>query len=271
MTGRLAGKNILVTGAASGIGRASALRFAAEGASVVLLDRNAAGLDETGALLRAQADITSKSAETDAQPLRYSAFPLDLIDEAAVKNAIDVVLRQWGALHGVFNVAGGSGRRFGDGAVDAATLEGWHATLDMNLTSMFLVCKYAVPSLLETRGAIVNLGSVLGLVGGDEDFATHAYAAAKAGVVGLSRAMASFYAPRGLRVNVIAAGLIATPMSQRAQTDAHILSRLPQLQPLTGAMGTPEDIAAAAAFLLSDDARFITGTVLPVDGGWTTR
>jgi NAD(P)-dependent dehydrogenase (short-subunit alcohol dehydrogenase family) len=117
----------------------------------------------------------------------------------------------------------------------------------------------------------VNLGSVLGLVGGDEDFATHAYAAAKAGVVGLSRAMASFYAPRGLRVNVIAAGLIATPMSQRAQSDEHILSRLPQLQPLTGAMGTPEDIAATAAFLLSDDAGFITGAVLTVDGGWTVR
>jgi NAD(P)-dependent dehydrogenase (short-subunit alcohol dehydrogenase family) len=112
---------------------------------------------------------------------------------------------------------------------------------------------------------------VLGLVGGDEDFATHAYAAAKAGVIGLSRATASFYAPRGLRVNVIAAGLIATPMSQRAQSDAHILSRLPQLQPLTSAMGTPEDIAAAAAFLLSDDARFITGAVLTVDGGWTVR
>lgn len=263
-TERLSGKNILVTGAASGIGRTSALRFAAEGASVALFDRNAVGLDETGALLRAQADKMPL-------PLRYSAFPLDLTDEAAVKNAVEVVMRQWGSLHGVFNVAGGSGRRFGDGAVDAATLEGWHATLDMNLTSMFLVCKYAVPPLLETRGSVVNLGSVLGLVGGDEDFATHAYAAAKAGVVGLSRAMASFYAPHGLRVNVIASGLIATPMSQRAQSDPHILSRLPQLQPLTGAMGTPEDIAAAAAFLLSDDSRFITGAVLPVDGGWTTR
>lgn len=262
-TGRLAGKNILVTGAASGIGRASALRFAAEGATVILLDRNQQGLGETQQLLDAQ--------QTPENPLRMSLFPTDLTDEHAVKDALDATIRVWGALHGVFNVAGGSGRRFGDGAVDSATLEGWHATLDMNLTSMFLVCKYAVPPLLETRGSIVNLGSVLGLVGGDEDFATHAYAAAKAGVVGMSRAMASFYAPRSLRVNVIAAGLIATPMSQRAQTDAHILSRLPQLQPLTGAMGTPEDITAAAAFLLSDDARFITGTVLPVDGGWTTR
>jgi NAD(P)-dependent dehydrogenase (short-subunit alcohol dehydrogenase family) len=255
---RLAGKNIIVTGAASGIGHASALRFAGEGADVALLDRNAQGLSETAAQIQATSGACAE-------------FVLDLTDEAAVKITLDAIIARCGTLHGLFNVAGGSGRRFGDGPVDAATLDGWHATLDMNLTSMFLMCKYATLPLFETRGAIVNLGSVLGLVGGDEDFATHAYAAAKAGVVGLSRAMASFYAPRGLRVNVIAAGLIATPMSQRAQSDPHILSRLPQLQPLTGAMGSPEDIAAAAAFLLSDETKFITGTLLTVDGGWTMR
>ncbi|HYO89248.1 MAG TPA: SDR family NAD(P)-dependent oxidoreductase, partial [Candidatus Limnocylindrales bacterium] len=196
---------------------------------------------------------------------------LDLTNETAVRDAVAGVVEHFGALDGVFNVAGGSGRRFGDGPVDACTLEGWHTTLDLNLTSMFLVCKYTVPPLLDTRGAIVNLASVLGLVGGDEDFATHAYAASKAGAIGLSRAMASYYAPRGLRVNVIAPGLIATAMSQRAQADDHILGRLPQLQPLTGAMGTGEDVASAAAYLLSSDARFVTGTVLTVDGGWTAR
>jgi NAD(P)-dependent dehydrogenase (short-subunit alcohol dehydrogenase family) len=255
---RLMGKNIIVTGAASGIGRASAIRCAREGARSALLDRNAQGLSETAAQIQADGGACAE-------------FALDLIDEAAVKSAVDEIIAKWETLHGLFNVAGGSGRRFGDGPVAAATLDGWHATLDMNLTSMFLMCKYATPHLLETRGAVVNLGSVLGLVGGDEDFATHAYAAAKAGVIGLSRAMASFYAPRGLRVNVIAAGLIATPMSQRAQHDDHILARLPQLQPLTGAMGAPEDIAAAAVFLLSDEAKFITGAVLTVDGGWTVR
>lgn len=255
---RLAGKNILVTGAASGIGRASATRFAAEGAQVALLDRNADGLRETASTIKDAGGICAECM-------------LDLTDEAAVKDTVKQIVEQWGFIHGLFNVAGGSGRRFGDGPVDSATLEGWHATLDLNLTSMFLICKYATPFLLETHGAIVNLGSVLGLVGGDEDFATHAYAAAKSGVIGLSRAMASYYAPRGLRVNVIAAGLIATPMSQRAQSDEHILSRLPQLQPLTGAMGAPEDIAGTAAFLLSNDAAFITGAVLTVDGGWTVR
>lgn len=255
---RLDGKIALVTGAASGIGQAAAVRFAAEGAKVCLFDRNADGLAQTAALLEAEGGESA-------------GFTLDLTDETAVKTAVDESVQKWGWLDAVFNVAGGSGRRFGDGPVDACTLDGWHATLNMNLTSMFLVCKYAVPHLLERRGAIVNLASVLGMVGGDEDFATHAYAASKAGAIGLSRAMASYYAPRGLRVNVVAPGLIATPMSQRAQTDEHILGRLPQLQPLTGAMGTPEDIAAAAAYLISDDARFVTGTVLTVDGGWTTR
>jgi NAD(P)-dependent dehydrogenase (short-subunit alcohol dehydrogenase family) len=112
---------------------------------------------------------------------------------------------------------------------------------------------------------------VLGMVGGDEDFATHAYAASKAGIIGLSRAMAAYYAPRGLRVNVIAPGLIATPMSRRAQESEQIRGRLAQLQPLTGAMGLPEDVAAAAAYLASEDARFVTGVVLPVDGGWTAH
>jgi len=256
--GRLAGKIIAVTGAASGIGRASALRCADEGARVALIDRNADGLMETAGLIGARGG-------------QSESYPVDLTDEEGVREAVAKLVSDEGKLDGLFNVAGGSGRRFGDGPVDACTLAGWEATMSLNLTSMFVICKYATPHLLETRGAIVNLGSVLGLVGGDEDFATHAYAAAKAGVVGLSRSMASYYAPRGLRVNVIAAGLIATPMSQRAQTNEHILARLPQLQPLTGAMGTAEDIAGTATFLLSEDARFITGAVLTVDGGWTVR
>lgn len=255
---RLENKIVLVTGAASGIGRASALRCAAEGARLALLDINSAGLDETAALIQ--------DAGGDALPL-----PVDLTDAPGVEAAVRRVIDVWGRLDGVFNAAGGSGRRYGDGPVDACTIEGWDKTLALNLTSMFIVCKFTVPHLLETRGALVNLSSVLGLVGGDEDFATHAYAASKSGIIGLSRAMASYYAPRGLRVNVIAPGLIATPMSQRAQTDPHILERLGQLQPLTGAMGQPDDIANAALYLLSDEARFVTGAVLTVDGGWTVR
>jgi len=256
VTGRLAGKITLITGAASGIGRATALRCAAEGARVALLDIAEEGLQET----------CNHIAGGQALPVT-----VNLTQPDAVRAAVAEVINHWGRLDGVFNVAGGSGRAHGDGPVDRCTIEGWRWTLDLNLTSVFLVCKYATPALLASRGAIVNMASVLGLVGGDEDFATHAYAASKAGVIGLSRAMASYYAPQGLRVNVIAPGLIATPMSRRAQEDPAIQARLPQLQPLTGAMGAPEDVAAAAIFLLSDEARFITGAVLPVDGGWTVR
>jgi NAD(P)-dependent dehydrogenase (short-subunit alcohol dehydrogenase family) len=253
---RLAEKVILVTGAASGIGRAAALRCAAEGARVVIFDIAADALAETAAAIGEE---------------RVLPVVVDVTQPVAVEAAVAQAVKHWGRLDGVFNVAGGSGRRHGDGPVDQCTVEGWHWTLDLNLTSVFLVCKYATPALLASRGAIVNLASVLGLVGGDADFATHAYAASKAGVIGLSRAMAAYYAPAGLRVNVIAPGLIATPMSQRAQQDPAILARLPQLQPLTGAMGTPEDVAAAAVYLLSDEARFVTGAVLTVDGGWTVR
>ena len=125
------------------------------------------------------------------------------------------------------NTAGISGRRLGDGPVDECTEEAWDAVLDANLKSVFLCCKHAIPRLRAAGGgAIVNVSSVLGLVGGDEDFATHAYAASKAGIVGLSRAIAVHYAGDGIRCNVVAPGLIATPMSERAQGDERIRARL---------------------------------------------
>jgi meso-butanediol dehydrogenase/(S,S)-butanediol dehydrogenase/diacetyl reductase len=163
-----------------------------------------------------------------------------------------------------------SGRKLGDGPVDTATEEGWDAVLDTNLKSVFLYAKRAIPLLRANGGgAIVTVSSALGLVGGDEDFATHAYAASKAGLIGLTRAMAVTYAREGIRCNVVAPGLIATPMSARAQGDRAIRARLPELQPLTGDFGRPEDVAAACVYLAT--APFVTGAVLTVDGGWTAR
>jgi NAD(P)-dependent dehydrogenase (short-subunit alcohol dehydrogenase family) len=163
-----------------------------------------------------------------------------------------------------------SGRRLGDGPVDTCTEEAWDAVLEANLGSVFLYCKRAVPLLREAGGgAIVTVASALALVGGDEDFATHAYAASKAGLVGLTRAMAVTYARESIRCNVICPGLIATPMSRRAQDDARIRARLSELQPLTGDFGRPEDVAQAAVYLAT--APFVTGAVLTVDGGWTAR
>jgi meso-butanediol dehydrogenase/(S,S)-butanediol dehydrogenase/diacetyl reductase len=163
-----------------------------------------------------------------------------------------------------------SGRSFGDGPVDVCTDEAWEAVLDANLTSVFRFARAAIPPLRANGGgAIVVVGSVLGLVGGDEDFATHAYAASKAALVGLARAMAVSYAPDGIRCNVAAPGLIATPMSARAQADPRIRERLRELQPLTGSFGTPKDVASACLYLAT--APFVTGAVLTVDGGWTAR
>ncbi len=253
---RLTGKTAIVTGAASGIGRAVALRFLAEGARVVGFDLDGDGLNNTRALGGATGS--------------FVAITCDLTDPLQVEQAVSSAIEHLHRLDIVFNGAGASGRRWGDGPVDACTLDGWRHTLDVNLTSIFLMCRATVPHLLAAGGgSIINLSSVLGMVGGDADFATHAYAAAKAGIIGLSRAMAVYYAPRRVRVNVIAPGLIATPMSRRAQESEHIQQRLTHLQPLTGAMGAPEDVAAAAAYLASADAAFVTGVVLPIDGGWT--
>jgi NAD(P)-dependent dehydrogenase (short-subunit alcohol dehydrogenase family) len=228
----LSGKVAIVTGAAGGIGGAVATAFERAGAQVVGLDRE-------------QADLAS-AAEVEAAFARVQR--------------VDVL----------FNGAGISGRRLGDGPVDECTEAGWDAVLDANLKSVFLCCKHAVPKLRAAGGgAIVNLSSVLGLVGGDDDFATHAYAASKAGIVGLSRAIAVHYARDRIRCNVVAPGLIATPMSARAQADERIRGRLADLQPLTGDFGTPEDVAQAALYLAT--AEFVTGTVLTVDGGWTAR
>jgi NAD(P)-dependent dehydrogenase (short-subunit alcohol dehydrogenase family) len=242
---RLRDKVAVVTGGGSGIGLATAQLFAEEGARVVVFDINASGANSL------RVDVTSA---TDV--------------ESAIKDVTD----KYGRLDILVNVAGGSGRKWGDGPADSCTLEGWEKTLALNLNSVFYCCKYALRAMLtQGSGVIVNVSSVLGLVGGDEDFATHAYAASKGAVISLTRSIASYYAPRGIRANVICPSLIATQMSQRAQESEHIRSRLLQLQPLTGDFGSPKDVAHAALYLASDESSFVTGSVLTVDGGWTVR
>ena len=249
---RLAGKVALVTGAAGGIGEAAARRFADEGAPVVALDLREPPLP-AGA------------------PGGSVALAADVTDASAVAGAVGDVEARLGRLDVLFNVVGGSGRRHGDGPVDLCTEEGWDYVMDLNLRSVFLCCKHALPLMRRSGGgSIINLGSVLGLVG-HELFDTHAYAASKGAVVALSRAMAVRYAPERLRVNVICPGLIRTAMSRRAQNDPAITGALEQLQPLTGEFGEPGDVADAAVYLASDESRFLTGVVLPVDGGWTAR
>src|SRR5689334_15973438 len=242
---RLQDKVAIVTGGSSGIGLATAGLFTAESARVVIFDLNPPDADSL------QVDVTSAPE---------------------VESAIKEVVNKNEHLDILVNVAGGSGRKWGDGPTDSCTLEGWEKTLALNLDSVFYCCKYALQVMLNQRqGVIVNVASVLGMVGGDDDFATHAYATSKGGIISLTRSIASYYAPRGIRANVICPGLIATPMSQRAQESEQIRDRLSQLQPLTGNFGSPSDIANAALYLASDEASFVTGSVLTVDGGWTMR
>jgi NAD(P)-dependent dehydrogenase (short-subunit alcohol dehydrogenase family) len=261
MHSRLVDKVTVVTGASSGIGKAAALLFAEEGAAVMMAART------QEPLAAACAEIVERTGND-----RVIAIPTDVADEGDVIALIDATVDRWGQLDGMFNAAGISGRRFGDGPAHECTLEGWNTVLSINLTSIFLCTKHALPIMLSRhQGSIVNLASVLGMVGGDEDFATHAYAASKGGIIAFTRAVASYYAPMGIRANVVAPGLIRTPMSVRAQENPAIVAKLPKLQPLTGDFGAPEDVAAAVLYLISDESRFVTGTVLPVDGGWTAR
>lgn len=261
MQGRLAGKVTIVTGASSGIGKAAALRFGQEGASVVMVAR-------TPEALGVARDEVAEQSGNDA----IIAVPADVSNEMAVVAMIDTAVKRWGQLDAIFNAAGISGRRFGDGPAADCSLDGWNTVISSNLTSVFLCTKYALEAMSPNgRGSIVNLASVLGMVGGDEHFATHAYAASKGGIIAFTRAVASHYAPKGIRANVIAPGLIRTNMSLRAQADPEIIDRLPRLQPLTGDFGEADDVAFAALYLVSDESRFVTGIVLPVDGGWTAR
>ncbi len=252
-------KVAIVTGGASGIGRATALLFAQEGARVAIFDLDVAGGQQAAEEIHARGG-TAIFARTDM------SIAQDV--EAAVKRTVE----KFNRLDVIFNGAGLSGRKWGDGPTADCTEEAWDHVLAINLKSVFLGCKYAIREMLRTGGgAIVNLSSVLGLVGGNEDFATHAYAASKGGIISLTRSIAAYYAPQKIRANVICPGLIATPMSRRAQANEAIRARLSELQPLTGDFGQPIDVAQAALYLASDQSKFVTGTVLTVDGGWTVK
>jgi len=193
----------------------------------------------------------------------------DLSVTACANAAVARCLEVFGRVDALFNAAGISGRRYGDGPVHECTDQGWDTTLAVNLRSVFLMCRAALGPMLERkRGAILNMASVSALSPEPRHFAAHAYAAAKGGIVALTTSMAACYAPMGIRVNAIAPGLVRTPMSRRAQGDAGIIEFMKTKQPLVEGFIDPEDVARAAVFLLSDDARAITGETFVVDAGW---
>jgi NAD(P)-dependent dehydrogenase (short-subunit alcohol dehydrogenase family) len=251
--GLLTGKRCLVVGGTSGIGLAVARRFLDDGAAVVV-----AGLFAANEATRAPIPNAAAVVHADAT----IAADVDALFE-------QVVLRH-GGIEVLVHTAGGSGRRAGDGPLHECSDAGWRWSLDANLTSVFHTNRAAVRHWLAARrpGVILNTSSVLAYSAAPRHFDTIAYAAAKAGIVALSRQAAARYAADGIRVNVLAPGLVDTPMAARAVGDPTIAEYLRGKQPLARGPTTAEDCAAAAAFLCSDAARHVTGVILPVDGGW---
>ena len=251
----LHGKNILIIGGTTGIGFSAAGAFIDRGASVVITGRNADS-------------CTAAEEELGGDCLAIQA---DASEEGSTEDVIEQCMHHWGELHGLYHVAGGSGRRFGDAPLHDLTLEGWEKTLRMNLTSMMLSNRAAIRTFLGQGigGVILNMGSVLGFSPSARYFSTHAYAAAKSAIIGFSKSIASYYAGENIRINVIAPALVDTPMATRAMNDEVIQQFIATKQILDGGrVGMPADLDGLASLLLSDEAKFITGQVIAVDGGW---
>jgi len=252
MTG-LRGRHVLVTGAASGIGEAVCRRLATEGAAAALLDRNAARLD-------------TLRDELAAAGSRVAAFPADVGDEIAVRAAVDGAVAALGPLHGIVTSAG----IFHPGDMQplaGVSLSTFEHTLRVNLIGTFLVAKYALPHLALHGGAIVMIASTAALRG--HGFGS-GYTASKGGVVALTRLLAEQYSAQGVRTNCICPGATDTPMTGGVYRQPERVERMRRVIPL-GRVADPVEIGAVACFLLSDDASYLNGQVIAVDGGATVR
>jgi NAD(P)-dependent dehydrogenase (short-subunit alcohol dehydrogenase family) len=258
----LSGKVVVVVGGTTGMGLAGARACVAAGARVVVVGRHADSAQRAGERLGAAArTVVADATLPDTAP-----------------RAIETALHEFGRFDALYHVAGGSGRRHGDGPLDQVTDGGWDFTLKLNLASAFYSNRAAVrqflaqasPSTQSSGGSVLNMSSVLATSPSPRHFATHAYAAAKAAIIGLSRSCAAFYAPYNIRFNVVAPALVETPMSLRAATDAETMRYVAAKQPLDGGrIGQPTDLDAAVVYFLSDQSRFVTGQVLEIDGGWS--
>jgi NAD(P)-dependent dehydrogenase (short-subunit alcohol dehydrogenase family) len=251
-TGGAARRRALVTGAGGGIGRAAAVRLAAQGASVALLDVRDDELAVTAAKVR----------EAGANALE---LPTDVGDEPQVAAALADVTARWGGLDAAVAAAGISMSITGDARVDRLELDVWDRILRANLTGMFLTCKHVARAMIESGGgSIVVIGSPTGLYG--FAFGEHAYSASKGGCHALARVMAGELAPLGIRVNIVVPGFIDTRMNDHVLADAKLLEEAEDLIPLAR-VGQPAEVAGLIAWLASPDASYATGGYYPVDGG----
>lgn len=256
MAGQLANKVIVIIGGTTGLGLSAAKACVEADANVIVVGRNPKSVEAASAIL----GDSGQSLVGDAT------------ESSTTPRAIEHAVKTFGRFDGLYHVAGGSGRSAGDGPLHEVTDRGIDYTLDLNFKSVMVSNRAAVQHFLkhDTAGVVLNMGSVLGWSPSPHFFATHTYAATKAAIIGLTKSAAAYYASKNIRFNVLAPALVATPMSERAQENEAIMQFAASKQPLDGGrVGQPEDCDAAAVYLLSDAAKFVTGQVLAIDGGWT--
>lgn len=260
-------RTYLIT-ASSGIGAEVARTLAREAANPKSVRLFLVGREESQCAALAD-ELRSLNARVE-----YRAG--DLTDPDFAPAAVRSCVSSFERLDALFNVAGISGRRFGDGPVHECTEEGWSRVLNTNLTTQYRMCRETVRLMLSQppaangqRGVILNMASILALSPEPRHFDTVAYAASKGGIIAMSRAMAACYAKHKIRVNAIAPALVRTPMSARASEDAEIIEFMKSKQPLLEGVIPVQDVAASCVYLLTDSSRAVTGQVLAVDAGWS--
>jgi len=250
----LEGKVIVVIGGTTGLGRSGVEACLAAGGRVVAVGRN-----------------PDNVKNVDSLGKEVSGLVGDATDPSCADTAIEAALSCFGGFDALYHVAGGSGRSAGDGALHEMKDEGIDYTLRLNLNSVLYSNRSAARQFISqgTPGSVLNMSSVLAFAPASAHFATHAYAAAKAGIIGLTRSAAARYASSNIRFNVLAPALVESPMSSRAQESPGILEYTRKRQPLDGGrIGFPGDSDGSVVFFLSDHSSFITGQVLAIDGGW---
>ncbi|AQQ54709.1 SDR family NAD(P)-dependent oxidoreductase [Planococcus lenghuensis] len=253
---RLKDKVAIITGAGSGQGKAAAKIFAGQGARVVVAEMNEEAGRETAE------EVTAAGGEA-------FFYKTDVSDEANVKALVEEVQNRFGSIDVLFNNAGigfSARSRYKMASILETPLEDWNSILSINLNGAYLMSKHIIPVMIEQkRGSVINNSSLNGIIGVS---GADAYTASKGGVVALTRVMAADYGKYNIRVNCICPGAINTPMIQEVLSDPEIAKNY-EAGPL-GRVGEPEEIAYAALFLASDEASYVTGLIMPVDGGWST-
>ena len=246
---RLEGKVAVITGAGSGIGRAAARLFVAEGAKVVVAE-----IDAT------LGEAAAREAGAGARFVRT-----DVTDEESVKQMVQQAKETFGRIDVLLNCAGGSLRE--DRPVTEVDPSVWDKTINLDMKGPFLCCRHVVPVMLEQgKGSVVNFSSVVALRG---NHIAHVYVMAKGGLISFTQALAGAYSPKGIRVNAICPGWIETAMNAKFfAIGPHIKEQAAKLHAI-GRIGQPEDVANAVAYLVSDEASFVTGSMLMVDGGFS--